>query len=117
MIGVLTAFFVSQTSFKVIGLMAGPDRPPVGFPKRDFPERKSIAIAGYVFATVRASAPASSAERAISPMSVTRGESLTQRGRFAAAFRAAPTTSATQVGSLPNCMPPFLTLGQEMLSS
>src|SRR6266704_2624879 len=46
MIGDLTAFFVSQTSLKVMGLMAGPDKPPVGFPSRDFPERKSMAIAG-----------------------------------------------------------------------
>src|SRR6266436_3077136 len=45
-IGILTAFLVSQTSFKVMGLMAGPERPPVAFPSRDFPERKLMAIAG-----------------------------------------------------------------------
>src|SRR5439155_525464 len=45
-IGVLTAFLVSQTSLKVMGLIAGPDKPPVGLPNRDFPVRKSMAIAG-----------------------------------------------------------------------
>src|SRR6266568_9096673 len=45
-IGVLTALRVSQTSLKVMGLIAGPDKPPVGLPSRDFPERKSMAIAG-----------------------------------------------------------------------
>src|SRR6201997_1176739 len=37
--GDLTAFRVSQTSLKVMGLMAGPDRPPVGHPSRDLPVR------------------------------------------------------------------------------
>src|SRR6202030_2940301 len=103
-IGVLTAFRASQTSLKVMGLMAGPDKPPGLFPKGDFPVRKSMAIAGEVFATVRASAPASSAARAISPMSVTRGDSFTQRGLLWAAFRAAPTTSATKEWELTYCI-------------
>src|SRR5208282_5222936 len=113
-IGDFTAFAVSQTSRKVIGFIDGPDRPPVWFPRQDFPVQGSIAMAGKVFATVRALAPTFSAARAISPMSATIGESLTHSGRLAAAFRAAPTTSATMPGSPPNCAPPFLTLGQEM---
>src|SRR5580704_155595 len=116
-IGMSTTLLTSQTSRRVIGLIAGPERPPVRFPKRDFWVLKSIAIAGKVLATVRASAPARSAVLAISPMSVTRGISFTQSGLFCAAFRAAPTTSSTRAGSLPNCIPPFLTFGQEMLSS
>src|ERR1700740_389167 len=101
-IGDLTAFAVSQTSLRVIGFMDGPDSPPVWLPRWDFPLQGSIAMEGYVLATVRASAPAPSAALAISPMSATIGESFTQRGRLAAAFRAAPTTSATMAGSPPN---------------
>src|SRR5216683_2512420 len=63
--GILTAFFVSQTNRRVMGRIAGPERPPVKFPKRDLNVRVSTAIAGYVFATVRASAPADSAARPI----------------------------------------------------
>src|SRR5713101_4428289 len=59
----------SQTRRRVSGLIAGPERPPVGLPSRDLRVRRSTAIAGYVLATVRASAPASSAAFAISPMS------------------------------------------------
>src|SRR5215831_9614901 len=36
-IGILTAFRVSQTRRSVMGLIAGPDRPPVRFPSLDFP--------------------------------------------------------------------------------
>ena len=46
----------------------------------------SIAIARYVLATVSASAPASSAARAKSAMSVTFGESFTMSGRRTALF-------------------------------
>src|SRR5207245_9733551 len=38
-IGDRVAFRVSQTSLKVMGLMAGPERPPVGQPRRDLPVR------------------------------------------------------------------------------
>src|ERR1700737_1064443 len=34
--GIFTAFFTSQTSRRVMGLIAGPERPPVRFPKCDF---------------------------------------------------------------------------------
>src|SRR5580658_8161362 len=99
--GILIALYASQTSRRVIGFIDGPDRPPVWFPRLDFPVQGSIAIAGYVFAMVRASAPAPSAVRAISPISATIGESFTQRGRLLAAFLAAPTSSATSAGSPP----------------
>src|SRR5260370_40304156 len=98
MIGDLTAFFVSQTSLKVMGLIAGPDNPPVGFPKRDFPERKSMAMAGEGFATVEASAPASSPARAIRKRSATRGGKLTQMDPLQAAVPGAPTTPPFEEG-------------------
>ena len=48
--------------------------------------------------------------------SVTLGESLTING-FLVTARQADTTDAAQSGSVPNTMPPCLTLGQEMLTS
>src|SRR5215472_11087471 len=45
-IGDLTVFFVSQTSLKVMGLIAGPESPPVEDPSLEIPVRKSRAIAG-----------------------------------------------------------------------
>src|ERR1700722_17206860 len=99
-----------------MGLIAPPERPPVGLPMRDLRVRKSTLMAGYVLATVRASLPASAAARAMAAMSDTLGDSFTQSGRRAT-IRAAATTSAAIRGSLPNCNPPQATLGQEILSS
>src|ERR1700674_3942191 len=44
--GIPTAFMVSQTRRRVMGLMAGPERPPVGSPKRDLRAHASTAMAG-----------------------------------------------------------------------
>src|SRR6516164_2478082 len=44
--GISTAFRTSQTSRSVIGLIAGPDSPPVCFPSRDRLVLTSMAIAG-----------------------------------------------------------------------
>src|ERR1700730_14648578 len=44
--GILTAFRVSQTRRKVMGFIAGPESPPVRLPSRDWPVRKSMAMAG-----------------------------------------------------------------------
>ena len=63
-----------------------------------------------------ASAPASSAARASTAMSVTLGESFGITGRRVA-LRTAATTSWVIRGSPPKAMPPFFTLGQEMLTS
>ena len=63
-----------------------------------------------------ASAPASSEARANTAMSATLGESLGTTGRRVAR-RTAETTSKVMRGSPPKAMPPFLTLGQEMLTS
>src|SRR5215813_5106520 len=45
-IGVVTALDVSQTNRWVIGLIAGPERPPVLLPSFDREDRKSSAMAG-----------------------------------------------------------------------
>ena len=63
-----------------------------------------------------ASAPAASAARAISVMSVTLGVSLTMSGRFVAA-RHSPTTFSTEGTWQPMVMPPASTLGHEMFTS
>ena len=63
-----------------------------------------------------ASAPASSQTRAKTVMSATLGESLGMIGRRVA-LRTALTTSKVIRRSPPKAMPPFSTLGQEMLIS
>src|SRR5450759_4287285 len=61
----------------------------------------------------RASAPAPSTARAITPMSVTIGVSFTHTGRVVR-LRTASVTAAAARGSLPKYRPPCSTLGQEM---
>ena len=64
------------------------------------------------------SAPASVTARAISPMSVTSGESLANTGTFGcAARRTAEITRPAAIGSQANTWPRFSTFGQEMLTS
>src|SRR5258707_8145382 len=79
--GILTAFIVSQTSRRVMGLMAGPERPPVRFPKRDLRVRASTAMAGEGFATVRATAPAYSTAPPLKSKSATKGDKFNHTGR------------------------------------
>src|ERR1700678_836644 len=93
----------SYTSLIVIGLMAGPDNPPVVLHRRDLRLCASIHNAGYVFAITRQSVISASAvvsAYVISTMWLTFGESFTQMGRRAA-FRAASTTAAVRCGSVP----------------
>ena len=63
-----------------------------------------------------ASAPPLSAAAAISPMSLTFGESLTISG-FLQYFRTADVMPSTPAQLVPNCTPPCLTFGQEIFSS
>src|SRR5271156_4501746 len=100
----------------VIGFMAAPDNPPVVLPRRDLRLCASIHSAGEVFAITTASAPAASDAFALTPIILTFGESLTHKGRFAAA-RAAPTTAAVREGSVLYSIPPHSTFGQEIFSS
>jgi len=69
-----------------------------------------------VLMTARASLPASMQRRAFSRMSVWLGDSLVMSGFFVTARHAA-TTRADISGTLPNCTPPSLMFGQEMLIS
>ncbi len=96
--------------------MAGPDRPPVRFPKRGLPVSISITIPVKVLIKVRASAPASSTANAISTISVTLGESFTHSGSEVS-FLTALTTSKAFSLEVPKAMPPSLTFGQEIFNS
>ena len=60
-----------------MGLMAGPDRPPVRLASTGLRVSMSMTIAVNVLMRLRASAPASTAARAMTLISVTQGESLT----------------------------------------
>ena len=64
-----------------IGLIAGPESPPVLFAMRGRRVSTSIERDKKVLTRDSASAPAFSAQRAICAMEVTLGESFTIRGR------------------------------------
>src|SRR5581483_155104 len=99
-----------------MGLMAGPERPPVILLRRGLRVSTSMDMARKVLTRLTASAPASAATLAICAMEVTLGESLTMRGRFVEA-RARPTRYSSEAQSAPKAMPPAWTLGQETLIS
>src|SRR3954447_6372405 len=99
-----------------IGLIAGPLRPAVTFEIRGLRVSASIAIATKVLTKEIASAPALAAARAIRPIEVTFGESLTITGRFAADFTV-ETMSSSIAGSQPKIMPPCFVFGQDTLIS
>ena len=83
------------------GSTAGPDRPPVFIFKTGRRVLVSMRIPRRVLMRDRASAPASSAARAISVMSVTLGESLTITGTCPACRFASRVTSAASSGRVP----------------
>ncbi len=98
------------------GLIAGPESPPVPKERIGRPLSASIAMPTKVLTSDRTSAPDSRAARAEATMSGALGESLTIRGRRVAA-RTRETSEAVADGELPKSIPPFSTLGHEMLSS
>src|SRR5438270_11503454 len=100
---------------KAIGLIAGPDRPAVIFEIRGLRVSGSIASATKVLISESASAPASSATRAIKGMLVTLGDNFTINGRRESRLQAA-TTSSNACVSLPKLIPPCFVLGQETFS-
>src|ERR1035441_6833580 len=100
----------------VMGLMAGPERPPVMLARRGLRVSASMAMARNVLETLRALAPARAAIWAMWAMEVTLGESLTMSGRVEALL-ARLTRYSNSAGSAPKAMPPAWTLGQETLSS
>ena len=114
--GIFTARAACQAMRTATGRMAGPESPPV--PNASFGRRVSTSTArpSRVLMQESASAPASAAARAKTVMSATLGESLGITGSRVA-LRTAATTSWVIRGSPPNAIPPFSTLGQEMLIS
>src|SRR6185312_7318973 len=99
-----------------MGLMAGPESPPVMLLKRGRRVSTSIEMARNVLVRLRASAPAEAAIFAIWAMDVTLGESFTMSGRADDAF-AVPTRYSSEPQSEPNAIPPACTLGQDTFSS
>src|SRR5579864_8539135 len=99
-----------------IGLIAGPDSPPVMLLSRGFRVSTSIDIARKVLTRLRASAPAFAATWAIWAIEVTLGESLTISGRLVD-DRARLTRYSSDPQSAPKAMPPAWTLGQETFNS
>jgi sialidase-1 len=75
--GIFTALYTSQTILTAIGLMHGPDKPPVIVDSFGFLLSISIAIPRKVFTSETESAPAPSTARAISLILVTLGDNLT----------------------------------------
>ena len=69
-----------------------------------------------MFIIVSPSAPPASTAFAIATISVTLGDSFTYTGTDETAFTFSVRFLATS-GSVPNCIPPCLTLGQDILSS
>src|SRR6185503_2291120 len=99
-----------------MGLMAGPESPPVTLVRRGLRVSTSMDMARKVLTRLMASAPDWAQVRAICATEVTFGESLTMMGRFATALTSR-TRYSSEPQSDPKAMPPAWTLGQETLSS
>src|SRR5574344_2709819 len=114
--GILTAWATCHTMRTATGLTQGPLRPPVMVLKYGRCFSTSMAIPNNVLMSDTLSAPASSTALAISTTLVTLGVSLTIIV-LPYTLRTALTTLAAISGLVPNPIPPFLTLGQLILSS
>src|SRR5271157_894893 len=101
---------------RAMGLIAGPERPPVTLLRRGRRVAASMDMARKVLVRRTASAPASAAILAMLAMDVTLGESLTMSGRLEADL-ARLTRYSSEPGSAPKAIPPAWTLGQETFSS
>src|SRR5215213_10038702 len=99
-----------------IGLIAGPETPPVWFARSGFRRRTSMAIPTRVLINEIASAPASSTAAATEAILAAPGLSLTMSGNVVAE-RTARVTSADIDGSQPKQYPPRAMFGQETLTS
>ena len=111
-----TAFDACQTMRRAMGFTAGPDKPPVMFPKIGRRVVMSMAMPVRVLMRERASAPAASTALAMVVISVTLGDNLTITGFFVLSLTLRVTAAAAS-GWVPKTMPPSLTLGQEILTS
>ena len=116
MMGIFTAWAHCQTIRTAMGLMAGPDMPPVLLARAKVLRSISIFIPVSVLISDITSAPPASAALAISAMSVTFGVSFMITGCFAIFFTSRVICS-TPEGLVPKEMPPSFTLGQEILIS
>ena len=114
--GMSTARATWYTIRRATGNTAGPDRPPVVLAMTGRRVRRSMRMPISVLIRLRPSAPASAQALAMATMSVTLGDSFMITGLVVTAFTAR-VTSAAQAGSVPKLMPPWWTLGQEMLTS
>ena len=103
--GMFTVLHTSHTMRRAMGLIAGPESPPVMFPNRGVLVSMLTAIPISVLMRESESAPASSALRAMMVTSVTLGESLTMMGRDDD-FLTVLTTLKTSRGSVPKEIPP-----------
>src|ERR1700733_12714905 len=99
-----------------MGLIAGPDKPPVMLVSLGRRVSTSIDMPRKVFVKLNASAPASAASFAMVAIDVTLGDSFTINGTVDAAL-ACLTRYSSETASEPNTMPPACTLGHETLSS
>src|SRR5690554_944064 len=99
-----------------MGLIAGPDNPPVLLAKMGRFFLISIRIPVMVLIIVMPSAPPASTALAISVISLTLGDSLTYTGTLDTALTFSVKRLAIS-GFTPNATPPSLTLGQEIFNS
>ena len=114
--GISTERATSQTMRMAMGLMAGPERPPMPVPSPGLPVRQSTAMPSRVLISDTASEPPSAEARAMSAMSETFGDSFVMTGRRVAE-RTSLTRRCTTSGSRPKGRSPPSTLGHEMFSS
>src|ERR1039458_5447756 len=101
---------------RAMGVLAGPERPPVTLDSSGRRVSALMHMARKVLVRLTASAPAAAEILAIWAMEATLGESLTMSGRPERAL-ARSTRYSSELGSAPKAMPPAWTLGQETFSS
>ena len=101
---------------RAMGLMAGPDNPPVTVDNKGLRVFALIDIPTNVFISETESAPDSSTASANSTILVTLGESLTISDLEYTSLTAFVTAIA-EGQCVPKIMPPSLTLGQEIFNS
>ncbi|MPN02616.1 hypothetical protein SDC9_149832 [bioreactor metagenome] len=116
MTGIFTARNTSHTIRTAIGLIQGPESPPVIVDNFGFLLSTSIAIPKKVLTRDTASAPSSSTPRAIWEISVTLGDNFTINV-LGNTFRTSLVTWAADWQEVPNAIPPSFTLGQEIFNS
>src|SRR5581483_10868174 len=113
---ILTARAHWKTWRSTIGLIAGPESPPMMLPRQGLNVFTSIAIDRMVLATTTASAPSASAARATSGMLPVFGVSLTHSGSLVA-VRSSRVTCSVAGTLMAKALPSSSMFGQEMFAS